>query len=220
MNVIKGLILKDLMNLKSYKTTMLFILVLYMIVSFTNEEMMVSMPIYIVIIFGMIAIGSFNYDNISISDKYILSFPVTRKEVVIARYLYVFLFTLVGFVFAIALNMIFQIIKVGNLDGINDMISVAVGSFFGMILLQIFQIPIMYKFGAEKGKIIQMIMILVLMLGISGITIGFMKVSNVSLEQLEKVLKKYGLIIIGVVSAMLYFISYKISFAIYSKKEV
>ena len=78
----------------------------------------------------------------------------------------------------------------------------------------------MYKFGAEKGKIIQMIMILVLMLGISGITIGFMKVSNVSLEQLEKVLKKYGLIILGVVSAMLYFISYKISFAIYSKKEV
>lgn len=60
MNVIKGLILKDLMNLKSYKTTMLFILVLYVIVSFTNEEMMVSMPIYIVIIFGMIAIGSFN----------------------------------------------------------------------------------------------------------------------------------------------------------------
>ncbi len=220
MNVIKGLILKDLMNLKSYKTTMLFILVLYVIVSFTNEEMMVSMPIYIVIIFGMIAIGSFNYDNISKSDKYILSFPVTRKQVVIARYLYVFLFTLVGFVFAIGLNMIFQIIKVGNLDGINDIVSVAVGSFFGMILLQVFQIPIMYKFGAEKGKIVQMIMILTLMLAISGITVGFMKVSNVSLEQLEMVLKKYGLIIIGIVSVILYFISYQISFAIYSKKEV
>lgn len=220
MNVIKGLILKDLMNLKSYKTTMLFILVLYVIVSFTNEEMMVSMPIYIVIIFGMIAIGSFNYDNISKSDKYILSFPVTRKQVVIARYLYVFLFTLVGFVFAIGLNMIFQIIKVGNLDGINDIVSVAVGSFFGMILLQIFQIPIMYKFGAEKGKIIQMLLIVVLMLGVSGITVGFMKLSNVSLEQMEMMLKKYGIMILGIVSTILYFISYQISFAIYSKKEV
>ena len=220
MNVIKGLILKDLMNLKSYKTTMLFILVLYVIVSFTNEETMVSMPIYIVIIFGMIAIGSFNYDNISKSDKYILSFPVTRKQVVIARYLYVFLFTLVGFVFAIGLNMIFQIIKVGNLDGINDIVSVAVGSFFGMILLQIFQIPIMYKFGAEKGKIIQMLLIVVLMLGVSGITVGFMKLSNVSLEQMEMMLKKYGIMILGIVSTILYFISYQISFAIYSKKEV
>lgn len=220
MNVIKGLILKDLMNLKSYKTTMLFILVLYVIVSFTNEEMMVSMPIYIVIIFGMMAIGSFNYDNISKSDKYILSFPVTRKQVVIARYLYVFLFTLVGFVFAIGLNMIFQIIKVGNLDGINDIVSVAVGSFFGMILLQIFQIPIMYKFGAEKGKIIQMLLIVVLMLGVSGITVGFMKLSNVSLEQMEMMLKKYGIMILGIVSTILYFISYQISFAIYSKKEV
>ena len=65
-----------------------------------------------------------------------------------------------------------------------------------------------------------MIMILTLMLAISGITVGFMKVSNVSLEQLEMVLKKYGLIIIGIVSVILYFISYQISFAIYSKKEV
>ena len=73
MNAIKGLILKDLMNLKSYKTTMLFILVLYVIVSLSNEEMMISVPIYIVIIFGMIAIGSFNYDSMSKSDKYILS---------------------------------------------------------------------------------------------------------------------------------------------------
>ena len=218
--MIKGLILKDLMNLKSYKTTMLFILVLYVIVSLMNEEMMVSMPIYIVLIFGMIAIGSFNYDSMSKSDKYILSFPITRKEVVKARYLYTFLFTLVGFLFAIALNVIFQIIKTGNLNGAIDMISVAVGSFFGMILLQVFQIPIMYKFGAEKGKIVQMIMILTLMLGVSGITVGFMKVSNVSLEQLEMVLKKYGLIIIGIVSVILYFISYQISFAIYSKKEV
>ena len=220
MNTIKGLILKDLMNLKSYKTTMLFILVLYVIVSLSNEEMMISVPIYIVIIFGMIAIGSFNYDSMSKSDKYILSFPVTRKEVVKARYLYVFLFTLVGVLFSIGLNLIFQIIKTGNLNGVSDVISVAVGGFFGMILLQVFQIPIMYKFGAEKGKIIQMIMILAVMLGISGITVGLMKISNVSLEQLEIFLKNYGILLIGIVSVILYFISYQVSFAIYSKKEV
>ena len=89
-----------------------------------------------------------------------------------------------------------------------------------MILLQVFQIPIMYKFGAEKGKIIQMIMILAVMLGISGITVGLMKISNVSLEQLEIFLKNYGILLIGIVSVILYFISYQVSFAIYRKKEV
>ena len=107
-------------------------------------------------------------------------------------------------------------------EGVNmeNIISTSIGALFGMMILQMFQIPIIYKFGAEKGRLIQMIGIVIIMIIGSSITVFFIKVSPFSLDEFLIMLEQYGLAIIGVVVVLLYLLSYKISLKIYNKKEI
>ncbi len=220
MNRIKGLIIKDFLNLKTYRVTALFILILFATVSFINDDILSFIPIFIPLCAGMIGISSFNYDNITKSDRYILTFPVSRKDMVKSRYLYIFFITVIGEVLAVLLSIILQSIKQQSLVNVIEVLSISLGTFCGIMILQIFEIPIMYKFGAEKGRIIQMFTIVAIAFLISGVAISFIKISSISLEEFLYIMQKYGLIILTLVDIFLYFLSYKVSVKIFSKKEV
>ena len=88
------------------------------------------------------------------------------------------------------------------------------------MLLQAVQIPIMYKFGTEKGRIIQLVMIVALMMGISLITTTLMKFFGISLDNFVVMLKDYLIAILGIVVIILYILSFAISCKIYEKKEI
>ena len=202
MNIIKGLIIKDLSNIKSYKMTILFLLIIFSMTSFMNDTITTFMPVFITLCFGMMATSSFNYDNLANSDIYII------------------LFTLIGAIIGITLSIILQMIKTKEGVNMENIISTSIGALFGMMILQMFQIPIIYKFGAEKGRLIQMIGIVIIMIIGSSITVFFIKVSPFSLDEFLIMLEQYGLAIIGVVVVLLYLLSYKISLKIYNKKEI
>ncbi len=220
MNVIKGLIIKDLMNIKSYKATIIFMILIFSAVSFFNGDITTFLPICITVIFGMIGISSFSYDNISNADKFILSFPTNRKDIVKARYIYILLLTIIGCILGVSCAMILQIIKSGSFEEVGNILSTVVGAFLGTIMVQIIQIPIMYKFGAEKGRIIQMISVILIFSFISAIAIFLTKILPYEFEDLLNILISYGYIIISIVMLIIYIISYKISCKIYSKKEI
>lgn len=211
MNVIKGLIIKDLSNIKSYKTTLLFFLIIFSSASFLNGNVTTFMPIFITLCFGTVAVSSFSYDNLANSDRYILSFPVNRKDIVKARYIYVILLTIAGAILGATVSIVLQTIKTGNVN-LMDCISTSLGSIFGIMILQIVQLPIMYKFGAEKARIIQMITVVIIM-SIIGF---FIKIS----EGVFVIPKDYIILILGVMVILLYWLSYKISVKVYSKKEI
>ena len=220
MNSIKGLIIKDFFNLKSYVKTIIVIMVFYIIMGFINNNLVTFVSIILPLCFGMIGISSFNYDNIAKSDKYILTFPITKRDVVKSRYLHILCLTIVGTILGFILCIIFQSIKEKMLANIIDMILISIGALCGMTLIQAFEIPIIYKYGAEKGRIIQMIVIALLMVGISSITAVIIKISPFSLDDFIYMLKTYGFLIIIAITTIFYIISYKISLKIYSKKEI
>lgn len=214
MNIIKGLIVKDLMNIKSYKNTMILLIIIFAIISFENKDASIFCPIMSVI-FGMIAINSFSYDSVSKADQYILSFA-SRKDVVKARYIYVFLLTTIGAIIGFVLSILFELFKTGVIPEIEVRLLLTLPTALIMFVIQSIQIPIMYKFGTEKGRIIQMISTIVIMLMISGIVGVLVKeLSPYSLND-ANILYTIGVPVILV----LYFISYKISYKIYSKQEI
>ena len=87
------------------------------------------------------------------------------------------------------------------------------------MILQMIQIPIIYKYGMEKGMVIQMGIILALVLGLSALA-GFIAGGfSISIEELISMMQKYGFIIVGVVVAIGYLLSYRISYRIYLKNE-
>lgn len=218
MNIIKGLIIKDFMNIKSYKTTMIFLIVIFVITSFANNETATFLPMMVTIIFGMIGVSSFSYDNVSKADKYILSFA-TKKEIVKARYIYILLLSVIGAIIGIIASIILELFKVGNMLELGNILLTILTAILIMIVLQSIQIPIMYKFGAEKGRIVQMVSILTITTVISGSIVYLVKMlPPYSLDDV-KVFMQYVYIIGIAVIALIYFISYKISYKIYLKKE-
>ena len=220
MNIIKGLIIKDFMNIKSYKLTMIYLVVIFLISSVINDEVSNFLPIMVTLIFGMVGISSFSYDNFSKSDKYILSFPVSKKDMVRARYIYILIMTIIGAIIGPSIAILVQLFRNNTLDGVSETIITSLGAILGILVLQIVQVPILYKFGAEKGRIIQMISVVFIMTIISGITAFIMKISPYTLEDVKIMIQNYGGIIIAIIIGILYYISYNISYKIFSKKEI
>ena len=84
--MIKGLLKKDLYNLATYKAS-LIIIILFCGIAIIGTESVQFAPIIICTIVGMISLSTFNYDEIAKSDKYILTLPTNRKEIVKEKFI-------------------------------------------------------------------------------------------------------------------------------------
>ena len=103
--MIKGLLKKDLYNLASYKTT-LIIIVLFCGIAIIGTDAIYWGSVVIGIIVGMISLSTFSYDEMSKSNKYILTLPVTRKEIVLEKYVLAIGATILGSLLGFALTLL------------------------------------------------------------------------------------------------------------------
>ena len=223
--MIKGLLKKDLYNLASYKTT-LMIITLFCGIAIIGTDAIYWGSIVIGIIVGMISLSTFSYDEMAKSNRYILTLPVTRKEIVLEKYILAIgatiLGSLLGFVLTLLIGNIMNYVRPDNVIDINidTLLATTIGGLFGVSLIQAIQIPSIFKWGAEKGRIQMFIVLFVLAL--IGAGVGFLiKESGLSvdIEKLENTLKSFGWIILVILSFIIYFISYKVSYKIYKNKE-
>ncbi len=223
--MIKGLLKKDLYNLASYKTT-LMIIVLFCGIAIIGTDAIYWGSIVIGIIVGMISLSTFSYDEMAKSNRYILTLPVTRKEIVLEKYILAIgatiLGSLLGFVLTLLIGNMMNYVRPDNMIDINidTLLSTSIGGLFGVSVIQAIQIPSIFKWGAEKGRIQMFIVLFVVAL--IGAGVGFLiKESGLSvdIEKLENTLKSFGWIILVILSFIIYFISYKVSYKIYKNKE-
>ncbi len=223
--MIKGLLKKDLYNLASYKTT-LIIIVIFCGMAIIGTDAIYWGSVVIGIIVGMISLSTFSYDEMAKSNRYILTLPVTRKEIVLEKYILAIgatiLGSLLGFVLTLLIGNIMNYVRPDNVIDINidTLLATTIGGLFGVSLIQAIQIPSIFKWGAEKGRIQMFIVLFVLAL--IGAGVGFLiKESGLSvdIEKLESVLKNFGLFLLVLLSFIIYFISYKVSYKIYKNKE-
>lgn len=223
--MIKGLLKKDLYNLASYKTT-LIIIVIFCGMAIIGTDAIYWGSVVIGIIVGMISLSTFSYDEMAKSNRYILTLPVTRKEIVLEKYILAIgatiLGSLLGFVLTLLIGNIMNYVRPDNVIDINidTLLATTIGGLFGVSLIQAIQIPSIFKWGAEKGRIQMFIVLFVLAL--IGAGVGFLiKESGLSVDiaKLESVLKNFGLLLLVLLSFIIYFISYKISYKIYKNKE-
>lgn len=223
--MIKGLIKKDLYNLASYKTT-LIILIIFCGIAIIGTGSPNFGPIIICTILGMIALSTFSYDEIAKSNKYILTLPTNKKEIIKAKYILAISATILGGILGVILTIIlanmmnyFRPEDLINLD-YGSLITTTIGGMFGISLIQAIQIPSIYKWGAEKGRVQMFILVFILILLVLGIGYLIMNTSlNINLETIENFMNQYGLIILLVLMAIMYYASYKISNKIYRNKE-
>ena len=223
--MIKGLLKKDLYNLSSYKTSII-IIVLFCGIAIIGTEAINWGTIVICTIVGMIALSTFNYDEIAKSNKYILALPTNRKEIVKEKYILaigsVILGGLLGILLTIIIANAINYFRPENTIIIDyeSLLTTTIGGMWGVSLIQAIQIPSIYKWGAEKGRI-QMFVLLFALIAI-GAGVGFLIAKanfSINMEMLTEFINKFGLILLVALMIVMYYVSYKISYKIYKNKE-
>ena len=223
--MLKGLLKKDLYNLASYKAS-LIIIVLFCGIAIVGTEAINWGSIIICTIVGMIALSTFNYDEIAKSNKYILTLPTNRKEIVKEKFILAIGATILGGILGLLLTIIvanvMNYVRPENMININyeSLITTTIGGMFGISLIQAIQIPSIFKWGAEKGRIQMFILLFIIIVITAGAGFLIMKSNlNINMEMLENFINQFGLVLLVALMIVMYSISYVVSYRIYKNKE-
>ena len=223
MKEICGLIKKDILNLSSYKISLLVMFVCVFAIGSAGEEMWRYIPIVMTTMLGMIALSTFSYDELAKSNEYVLSLPVNKKEIVVEKYILVISMALIGGIVGFIITPIFanilNNIRADNIINVdyNSLLYSTLGGMFGISLILAIQIPSIYKWGAEKGRI-QMLILILLTLGIAYLVTHNLGI-EINEEAINTFFQKFGIVIVICLLVLMYYISYRISYKIFKNKE-
>lgn len=207
-----GLMLKDLLNLRKTGRSLFFILICYTIFFFTMDASALSGVLVVMV--TMQVLTTFSYDEYAKWDAYALSLPISRKQLVKSKYVLSYLFVLFGTILSFVLTSVVSIMK-GNFLFMEMLTSVgAVGVIFILMLLII--LPLIYKFGIEKGRtLIFVVMMIPAFLIFMLVAMGMPMPSEQTLHSLLRYLP----IIIPIVLVVVTYVSYQLSVKVVMKKE-
>lgn len=212
----KGLILKDLLNLKKAIKTMLIVGIAYSIFFSTVQPTFLTG--ILTLLFSMQSLSSFSYDEYAKWDSYALTLPISRKDLVLSKYILFMTFPIIGSVLSIILSTIIGLFKQTLM--VEEIFASAMGFLFSMEILLLILLPLIFKFGIERGRI----MITVVSFSIFGIgflVIKLIQALNLPFLSLEQIYALTPIIpwIALVMVALIAYLSYQVSLQIVEKKE-
>ncbi len=213
----RGLLTKEYyLILKTYKGYLLMILpfLLIFLVAFENE--MSFFMFYPTLVISMIPSALLSSDEKSRWNTYCAALPYQRSQMVSAKYICTFLLILGVTLLSIIVKLLKMAI-VGDMttEMICQNISTQLTYFSTGIICPAITLPILYKFGVEKGRFIYLFAIVVICaLG------GSISISNAftlfSLPHLSEIITS----MLGVlIAAILFGFSWLLSIAFYKKRE-
>ncbi|MBC3803484.1 ABC-2 transporter permease [Acetobacterium fimetarium] len=209
----KGLILKDLINLKKSMRTLGIMLLAFVVIYIPlgSESFISGM---VVLMFAMLVITTMSYDDMAKWDTYALTMPISRKEVVLSKYLLMLMLDFTSVVLALALTFVGSLLTgtgmtTETLLGIPIILMIAV--IFGSVL-----IPMIYKFGIEKARLMIVLCGAIptaVFLVLAQMDIPFPAIGN------EETAFQTIMLAMALISVMTFIASYFIAVRIYQKKE-
>ncbi|MGI6579089.1 MAG: ABC-2 transporter permease [Saccharofermentanales bacterium] len=208
-----ALIYKDLIALRKALFSLVFIM---FIVGFITVQQgnIITLPMMFILI-PLILLGMlWGSDTKSNVDQYIIPGPVTRRTIVLSRYVFVWIVAVIGTLFTILLKLFLR-------DGILLEIPwylIAVTMPLLVTAISMIQLPLMYKFGAEKARLIFVVLYFVVFALFSYIGSNKELIAKFMDKLTLLDLKIIGLAVMGV-TLLLNIVSFALSTTIYTKKE-
>lgn len=147
----KGLIIKDIINLRKYGRSVAFVMAFYVLftVMMKNTAFISGM---IVLLFSMTVITSFSYDKQAGWDEYALALPLSRKAIVKSKYILSLLLSLSGAALSVLLGAVLGLFM--ETGGIMEQLITSYALFGVGILFLSIMLPLIFKFGVERSRIL------------------------------------------------------------------
>lgn len=201
----KGLLLKDLYMTKAYCKMYLVMIPIFMAAScFSRESWFI---LYAIMMIAMIPLTLQSYDEREKWDKTCMLFPVSRTQIVSGKYLFGLISTtimilLYGAVLAVNMSVKKQFVMEHFITDMYMMLSI--GFLEPAIVL-----PLVFKFGTEKGRISYIVSFVVIF--------GAIKVAQ---EMSFTVFPKIGMYGILAIIICVYVFSWVLSIRFYQRRQL
>lgn len=153
----KSLVLKDIYNIVHNMRSMALLLVLF-IVLMVPQGGPSAFLITSCLLCSMMVMTTFSFDNTSKWERYAMVMPIKKKDLVAAKFLVLIIFCVFGVVSGLVLGvaggLLFKCFQLHSKEDWLTLLTVAalglaIGIFFGSLV-----IPMLFKFGAEKARML------------------------------------------------------------------
>lgn len=205
----KGLIIKDLLNLKKNLNTVIVLIIFYALIGYTSSDpsMLIAM---ISLVLTMMTITTMSYDDLAKWDKYALTMPVSRKSIVLSKYILSIFLALTGIIISTVIA--FVLISIKDYEASNLMI-ISYSIFLISLVFSSIILPLIFKFGVEKSRLMMMAAI--------GLPIAITYLLyRMGIELPNEAVLLNLLRLSPVITIIVVFISFCISYSIYKKKDI
>ncbi|SET77996.1 ABC-2 transporter permease [Lacrimispora sphenoides] len=215
----KSLILKDLYNIGHNAKSMIFILLVlaFALIPSSGVEGYIIMS---GILCSMMIITTFSFDDQSKWLKYAMVMPVTKKDIVISKFIVLLIFSGIGAVTGLIIGAIGgTIAHKGIFSSVNNMLSLLFTGAVSLVLSEIagsMSIPLLFKFGAEKARMLMLVSCLIPASIFFGIYKLFTLLGVTFTDQIIFIL----LCCSPFLALVWNFLMYKISYALFTRKEL
>lgn len=208
----KGLLIKDwkllLRNQKSFLVIMSVMMVLYMAIG--NPVFVIS---YTPMLCVFVALSTITYDMFDNGAAFLFSLPFSRKDYVREKYIFSGLITLTAWGISVLVAVGYSVVKG---EDWKELLVMA-------ILLMGVSVPLQLKFGAEKSRVVVILVMAVMF----GMVIGFFKVMeilNLKPQQILSIFYNMNTLLLALAGIVIFLvlmcISYHTSVRIMQKKEL
>lgn len=209
-----GLLVKEYYTLRRYLKQYILLFIFFGVLSVYLDsaiyfQAMVTMSMCMLVFTGM------SYDSTAGWDKYVMTMPISRKEVVLSKYVSCVIYAASAIVVSTVFSIIINRIHPMEDGGLMLMTTVAATLLCLIFIIYSILLPMIFKLGVEKTRILMIAVIMIPVFAILG-TAEYMPESVLDfIEQHAAIFGAAGVIM----SVLIYFISYFISVSIFSKKE-
>lgn len=198
----KALLVKDLLTLKGQAKSLLLVLAVWFIISFINGSGLFFTSLSV--IYGMLLpLTTLSIDEKSRVERYMMSMPVTRAELALSRYALGLLGLLALGVLGIGASLVIG-------DSLEEALGASATCFCLAVLLLGVTLPLVYKFGTDKARVVCIAVYMVTFLAVSFIAARF----GIELDDLSG-----AFFLLPFLSLAVLALSAAVSLGIYKKRE-
>ncbi|MBQ3036341.1 MAG: ABC-2 transporter permease [Lachnospiraceae bacterium] len=221
----KTLLVKDYRILMTQKKSF-FILLLVGVIMVISTFEIDFLTGYMMMMAMVLSLGTVNYDELDNGMAFIMTLPANRKTYAIEKYV----FTMINIVACAAIMLMIYFITKGFVNwqfGAGDMVSITAGWICGIMIASSVMIPLYLKFGAEKRRVVMMLLWgVVAVIAIGGQKLAEVMTGTEAMNTINGFLAKIstlpvGVVVLAVVAVlvMVVIFSLGISVGIMKKKE-
>lgn len=214
----KSLILKDLYNIGHNTKSMLFMLAV-LAAAFIPTSGASSYIIVSAVLCSMMIVTTFTFDDNSGWTRYAMIMPVSKKNLVAGKYVVMAIFCIIGSLLGLAVSLIAGLAlgKITfDLAGIVELLILALVALSIYLVSGSISIPLVFKFGAERARVLLVVSILVPLAVCFGIYQVLVLLGVELIEQLVFIL----LCCSPIIAIIWCYVMYRICCRIFEKQEL